>query len=130
MDRGVAECIRDLGEIQAAFPDELFCRFDLETGKIINDATAIVELEKFLELGPAEQVVMADFLDGQLPGDIRIHIFQNPLVGFLVQFGANTAWGRDSLIQRITAPVKLDQQMLQADSDHLLRAKALVWAAF
>ena len=85
MDRGIAELVRNLGEIQPLTADELFGRIDLHAGKIVDDPTAAPFAEQLLHLGAADQVVTADLLDGKLTGQVVFQIGKEPFVNIPVR---------------------------------------------
>ena len=83
MDGGIAEPVGNLGEIQLVGADKLFGSINFHPGKKFNDSAMMNFLKKPLQLGAADQGVLADFFNCQLFGDMFFHVADNPVVGFV-----------------------------------------------
>ena len=123
MDRGIAELVRNLGEIQPLTADELFGRIDLHAGKIVDDPTAAPLTEQLLHLGAADQVVTADLLDGKLTGQVVFQIGKEPFVNIPVR-SAPVTDGRFLLTD------EPDEELFQIKLDHLKASEGSVSGKF
>ena len=74
MDGAVPKRFRDLGEIHSAFPDELFGSVDFQQGEIVDDSAAGMVRKQFLQKRTSHQIVAADPVDGQVFGDVILHV--------------------------------------------------------
>ena len=64
MNRPISQLVCNLCEVILLIADQLFCVLDLHGVKGFQDALAGMAAEQALELGLADQVFLADALDG------------------------------------------------------------------
>ncbi len=79
MDGGISQLFRDLCKIQTVRPYHFLSGIDLHQRKIFDDPKPAVVLEDLLQLGPADQVVLADLFNGDGRVDADCQIIRNPV---------------------------------------------------
>ena len=120
MNGGEAKSICYLGKIIMVFPDHLFGKIHLHSGKVFNGTVAASGSEELLELGAAYGVASAELLDGQGFADMKFHVFLYLGEKFPISFLLDRLHdsGIDGLVgtDHIAAD-QLDQQLFEIKPD-------------
>ena len=80
MYRGIPQIIGYLCKVVMVFPYKLLGQFDFAAGKIVNNPAVVPLPEKFLELGPSDEVCLADLFDGHMLPDMFIQVIDHSLI--------------------------------------------------
>ena len=78
--RGIAQPVRNLGEIQTLAADKLLGRVDFHVGEIVNNSAAAPLPEQLLHLRTADEIVTADLLNGKLTGQMIFQIGEQTFI--------------------------------------------------
>ena len=106
MYRGIAQPVRNLGEIQTLAADKLLGRVDFHVGEIVNNSAAAPLPEQLLHLRTADEIVTADLLNGKLTGQMIFQIGEQTFIYISICPGFMS--GGHSLL-----PDEADEELLQ-----------------
>lgn len=122
MNGRIAQKFGDLGKIHVIFTDQLLGEADFHPGKKLNNTVSIFLSKHFLQLGSADQVIVADIFD--------CHTFPDPFLQITDNFPAGQGGGSRIVKfpgriaeRRLITAEHMDQKLLQVSEKKLLGTK-------